>query len=419
MAQNQNCDKIMKDPISKEQFLIRQPAYPQTTLTDPYYYRVANRLASIIHDERLLDGWGESLCSRVALGLTGYLQDILTDSGIWRSFIEQCHTLYGKWLPYFECGEEYVPHELNEADVRFLVWYTLAMSADDDRRLLDPHDGQTAKAAVRLHAELDRIYDDPDAPVPSDYHISKGLELNNPAEADDVFHFGNWLFMHCYLMTPAYAMSIAEMTAGTDLRAKDAHEQLRHKLEESMMEDPTGPLALYLREWLFLIIEGKMPPRPRMKVKDEEAEPAEHPYYTRFMAYTDGEPIRYFHTYAELNRFFIEALGWGETENLPQLKPYSDFVLMVNREKGMLAARDVAKSIKLPGNPCYDASYARAHAIDLLTVRGLCPGDLLRYVLSRNGLPDAVFPAGHDAPLSVADADFTARCHLQKYYRGD
>ena len=87
----------MKDPISKEQFLIRQPAYPQTTLTDPYYYGVANRLARIIRNESLLKGWDSALSDRVALGLTGYLQDILTDSGVWRSFIESCNVLYGRW----------------------------------------------------------------------------------------------------------------------------------------------------------------------------------------------------------------------------------------------------------------------------------------------------------------------------------
>lgn len=407
----------MKDLISKEQFLLRQPSYPQTTLTDPYYYRVANRLAAIMVDEKLLPGWPAQLTARVALGLTGYLQDILTDSGLWRSFISECHTLYGRWLPYYDCGDSYIPHELNEADVRFLIWYTLCMNSDD-RRVTDPADKQIASAAERLHAELDRIYEDADAPLPEDYHISKGLELNNPAEADEVFHFGNWLFMHSYLLTPAYAMTISEMMASPSIRDDKSMESLRKALEESMMEDPTGPLALYLPEWLCLIIEGKMPPAPKRKGEESAGESSEHPYYTRFMAATGGEPIRYFETYEQLNRFFIDALGWEEGENLPQLKEHQDFVLLVNREKGMLAARDVAKCIKLPGNPCYDADYARTHAIDLLTVRGLCPGDLLRYILERDALPDAAFPGG-TARLSVADADFTARCYLQQYYRGD
>ena len=407
----------MKNPISKEQFLIRQPAYPQLTLTDPYYYEIANRLAIKIREDKLLEGWPEGETDRVALGLTGYLQDILTDSGLWRSFIERCHVLYGRWVPFYETGEDYIPHELNLPDVRFLIWYTLCMNYED-RRVWDPMDPAIEKAAEVLHAELDRIYEDPDAPVPEDYHISKGLELNNPAEADDVFHFGNWLFMHCWLMTPAYALTLAEMMADPSLGGGKDMEKLKRALEESMMEDPTGPLALYLREWLFLIIEGKMPPAPKMKV--EAAVPAgEHPYYTKFMAATGGERIKFFHTYEELNRFFIDALGWGEGENLAQLKQFSDFVLLVHPEKGMLAAREVAKCIRLPENPCYDEAFARDHAIDLLTMRGLCPGDLLEYVLEHKALPDARFPGTDDTRLVADNADFIARCYLQKYYRGD
>lgn len=407
----------MKNLISKQQFLTRQPAYPQVTPTDPYYYDVANRLAAIILSESLLQGWPEDASMRVALGLTGYLQDILTDSGIWRSFIERCHVLYGKWLPFYDLGEDYIPHELNEADVRFLVWYTLAMNCEE-RRLWNPMDEGIARAAHVLHEELDRIYEDPDAPVPTDYHISKGLELNNPAETDDVFHFGNWLFMYCYLMTPAYALTLAEMMSDPALREDKSMEKLKRALEESMMEDPTGPLALYLREWLFLIIEGKMPPEPVNK-QPEEQSAGDHPYFTKFTAATGGERIKFFHTYEELNRFFIDALGWEEGENLSQLKPFSDFVLMVHPKKGMLAAREVAKCIKLPENPCYDEAFAKDHAIDLLTVRGLCPGDLLQYVLEHKALPDAHFPGSDDYVLVRDNADFIARCYLQKYYRGD
>lgn len=407
----------MKNLISKEQFLLRQPAYPQVTLTDPYYYDVANRLASKIKNEKLLEDWPESVANRVALGLTGYLQDILTDSGIWRSFIERCHVLYGRWLPFYTTGDDYIPHELNEPDVRFLIWYTLCMNYED-RRVWNPMDEKIARTAEVLHAELDRIYEDPDAPVPEDYHISKGLELNNPAEADDVFHFGNWLFMYCYLMTPAYALTLAEMMADPSLRDDKGMEKLKHALEESMMEDPTGPLALYLREWLFLIVEGKMPPSPKNQ-HDEESISGEHPYYTKFVEATGGERIQFFHTYEALNRFFIDALGWEEGENLAQLKPFSDFVLLVHPKKGMLAAREVAKCIKIPENPCYDEAFAREHAIDLLTERGLCPGDLLQYVLERKALPDAHFPGSDDFRLVAENADFIARCYLQKYYRGD
>lgn len=405
----------MKDIISEQQFLLRQPNFPERTPSDRYYFRLSNRLADICRREKLLTDWPENVVGRAMLGLVGYFQDILTDSGLFRSMIEEHRRLYGKWLPFYPADDDYVPHELNLQDVRFMLWYTLAMNYEE-RHDLDPTDPEILRAAEILHAELDRLYDDPDTPVPEDYNISRGLELDNPEEADEVFRFGHWLFMHSYLMTPAYAMTLAELLMNPELKGGTDTDRLREALEESMMEDPTGPLALYLREWLFLIIKGEMPPEPP---RQSTGGVAEHKYYTKVMAYTGGSPIVFLPTYEDLNRFFRDALGWGDGENLPALKGSSGFVCLVNREKGMLVAKDVAGCIKLPDNPYYNPDYARRHAFELLTVRGRCPADLLHYLFEHDALPDARFPGSDDTALVTDNRDFIARCYLQKYYRGD
>ena len=408
----------MASLISEQKFLLCQPDFPNKSLSDLYYYNVANRLAQIIKDENLLDGWSEALHKTLALGLTGYLQDILTDSGIWRSFIEEHNRMYGSYLPFYATGDEYVPYELNEADVRFLVWYSLSLN-DDERRVWNPMDSAILSASQRLHEYLDEVYEDQDAPMPDNYYIWRGLEVKNPEETDQIFHFGHWLFMHCYLMTPAFAMTLAQIMSEPDIMKGAEMDLLRTRLEDAMMEDPTGPLAYYIREWVYLILEGKMPPVAMQATAPEVTGAKEHPYYTRFMSATGGQPIKFFATYQELNRFFIDALGWDDTDNLPALKQSKNFVLLVNREKGMLCAREVAACIKMPGNPCYNKEVAEQRAMDLLTVRGLCPADLLHYIFEHNALPDAHFPGSDDYALVHNNRDFIARCYLQKYYRGD
>lgn len=141
---------------------------------------MANDLAADIESNGMLLGWPEAAKNRVALGLTGYFQDIMTDSGVWRSFINRHHDLYGRWLPFYDADDDYIPYELNPQDVRFLIWYTLAMNCED-RRVWDPMDKDIENAAVALHAMLDRVYEDEDTPVPEDYHISYQLELEIPA----------------------------------------------------------------------------------------------------------------------------------------------------------------------------------------------------------------------------------------------
>lgn len=397
--------------ITMQQFLLRQPSAPEVTSTDRFYLDLANRLVDIAKEEKLFKDYPEKVIERAAMTLIGYYQDVICDAGIWRSFITECRRLYGYTVPFYDNGEEYMDFELNLIDVRFMTWYALSMNYEP-RRLAYPLDKELLEGADAWWRELDRVYDE--APLPEDYRLTHELEIHAEEDNEAILRLGNWLFMHCYLMTPAYALTLAEIASGFDLSNEDNLPAFQERLEQSMAEDPTGPLALYLREWLYLIIEGKLP-----KEKKQESG-LEHKYYTAFTRATGGKVTGFFSTYDELNRFFIKALGWTENEeHLPQMKNEHDFVLMVNKEKGMLLARNIAKCIKSPDNPLYDHAYASRHAIELLTERGCCPADLLHYVCENGMLPDAVFPGSDDHELVRKNWDFIARCYLQQYYRGD
>lgn len=397
--------------ITMQQFLLRQPAAPEVTATDEYYLNLANRLVEIAKEKHLFPSFPEKVIERAAMTLTGYYQDVICDAGIWRSFITECRRLYGYTVPFYDDGSDYMDFELNKMDVRFMTWYALSMSYDPERELY-PFDENLLKGADQWWEELDRVYDE--SPLPVDYRLTHELEMHAEEDSEAIFKLGNWLFMHCYLMTPAYAMTLAEIASGYDLSKDDNIPLFQERMEQSMSEDPTGPLALYLREWLYLIVDGKLPSR---KITPPTGE---HKYYTAFTRATGGKVIEFFSSYNDLNRFFIDSLGWADNqEHLPQMKGENDFILLVNKEKGMLLAKNIARCIKSPDNPLYDKEYAKSHAIDLLTVRGCCPADLLHYVCGHGWLPDAVFPGTSDHEVVEKNWDFIARCYLQQYYRGD
>ncbi|MFG6427798.1 DUF3843 family protein [Lepagella muris] len=415
--------------ITMQQFLLRQPCAPEETTTDAYYLSLANRLVDISREKGCFASYPEKVVERAAMTLVGYYQDVICDAGVWRSFITECRRLYGFTVPFYygvvsdnsrkdgeatesDNGEDYLDYELNRADVRFMVWYALSMNYEE-KRVENPFSEEILMGADAWWEELERVYDD--SPMPVDYRMTHELEIHAEEDSEAIYRLGNWLFMHCYLMTPAYALTLSEIASGVDLSKEEGMAELRQRLERSMSEDPTGPLALYLREWLYLIVEGKLPPLPK-----GVGEKPEHKYYTAFTRATGGEVIKFFSSYEEMNRFFIIALGWGDhQEHLPQLKGRHDYILMVSRDKGMLVAVDIARCISHPSNPIYDKEYARHHAIELLTERGRCPGDLLRYVCSNGWLPDAVFPGSDDHRLVADNWDFISRCYLQQYYRGD
>ena len=399
--------------VTKEQFLLRQPTSPEVTSTDRYYFELCNHLVDVAKEKNLFSSYPEKVMERCALALIGYYQDVICDAGVWRAFITECRRLYGYTLPFFSKeGEEYIDYELNLSDVKFMVWYALSMNYEN-RRVCYPFDKEIMEGAQAWFEELEKAYDE--SPIPENFRISPELEIHSEEDRPAIMQVANWLFLHCYLMTPAFAMTLSEITSEYDLTNEDNIVELQKRLDIAMWQDPTGPLALYLGEWLYLIIEGKPAPEPK---PDELKE--EHKYFTAFTKFTGGKTMEFFSTYEEMNRFFIEALGWNQGEDhLPQVKNDRDFVLMVDPQKGMLLARNIAKCIASPDNKLYDKEYASLHSMDLLTERGFCPGDLLRYICEKGWLPDAVFPGTDDHETVKNNWDFISRCYLQQYYRGD
>ncbi len=406
--------------ITQQQFLVNQPSFPAITSTDDFYRNVAERLLTAAIDAGYVKRWPEAVLRGAALVTVGYLQDVVVDAGVWRGFINENRRLYnGRTLPFYFVSDDYIDYELNPEDVRFMVWYSLAMLYEHTRTL-SPLDSDVEKIADAWFAIMENCYDD--APVPEDFHLSHELEVHDPEESERVARLAHWLYLHCWLLRPANALTMAEVAEDLP-EGEEGRKELAVRLDKAMNEYPTGPLALYLREWLWLVCEDRMPPMPRsQRIAEAEARNAEdHPYYTRFTAATGGKLIAYFKTYSDLNEFFITALGWAQgEEHLAQMKASEYFVLLVDRRKGMLLARDVARCIKDPDNEYYDSGYSRCHSMELLTVRGRCPMDLLRYVCGRGWLPDARFPGSEKDAAIVADNwDFIARCYLQQYYRGD
>ncbi len=405
--------------ITLQQFLVNQPSFPEPTATDEYYLHVAQQLMDAAMRSRLPERWPEEVIRSAALVATGYFQDVVADAGIWRGFINECRRLYGRSLPFYDTAEEYIDYELNPEDVRFVAWYALAMLYEH-RRDTSPMDEEVMRVAEKWYDLLEGRYEE--APHPEEFHLTHELEIHDIEEQERIARLGHWLYLHCWLLRPANALTLSEILADLP-EGEEGHKEMMERLNRAMNELPTGPLALYTREWLYLVAEDRMPPKSRAEkmAEREMAERPDHSYYTSFTKATGGERIAFFADYAELNRFFIEGLGWAQgEEHLAQLRDDRDFVLFVDPKKGMLLAKNIARCIAYPSNTLYDQDYARLHAIELLTVRGRCPFDLLKFVCEGGWLPDASFPGKErDTALVAANWDFIARCYLQQYYRGD
>lgn len=417
------------DSINIKQFLFYQPDGGAATATDKLYLAVANKLYHHWCDKALMQEANDDLKKVVCLGLTGYYQDIIADAGLWRSFIDRCKSLYGNYVPFHKDSEDYILYELNLADVEFVVWYYLAFNSMQFR-FISPLDNRIMVLAKELYHILEDEYDD--IPACESYKPFMDCELHNPEDTQALYDLGQWLFWRNWLLFPPFQLSYSQIYSQlveiqhNSPSPEVADQRINEVREQVMTSMPTGPLAMYLREYMSLLLEGKMPPAGKRETPAEE-----HPYYTAFMRATTGREICFIRTYEELNRFFIDGMDWeaGE-EHLPQFKGHSDFVLMATHDKGLMVAKGIAKCVKHPDNALYDQSHADKFAFTLLSQRGVCPADMLTHICKNGWLPDACFPEPASLTPSQPDAayrrelvadnwDFIARVYLQEYYRAD
>lgn len=393
-----------------ESFLLGQPCCPEETSTDRYYFNLANRLIEVAEKDTNVASLHPSLIERAALCVVGYFQDMIADAGLWHGFIDECRRLYATPVPFFSVSDNYIDYELNREDVGFIVWYAVAMYSDDRR--VYPFNTDIVALADAWYRELEYVYEN--SPRPEGYHLAHELDVYAEEDREMILRLGSWLYLHSWLLRPAFALTANEIISDMTAEGKD-NDEIAGAIQEAVKKEPTGPLALYIGEWVHLTVNHRLPLR-----REKKEERDVHPAFERLTLATGGEPVKFIEGYKAFNDFLIDELGWkpGE-EHLVQLKNCRDFVLMVNPQKGLLVAPDICRCIKAPSNPMYDEQFASEHAMDLLTVRGRCPHDLLSYICERSWLPDAKFPGSDDTRLVARFHDFIARCYLQLYYRGD
>lgn len=370
--------------------------YASLKPSDAYFIELSNRLYNEIIISELPDRYRKKL----ALYIAAYLEDIISGLGLWNAFRKEHRKLYGNHLPFFN-EDEYMDEEPNVSDICFIIWNTW-QKALYPHEYVSPRDQRINEQADVLYNIIYKSYEDAPENDFLDYYFQS---FADEKEADRKL---DWLFGHTYLTEPSMEPYIDRVTP-TD-----------------RFIIPTGPLALFLHEWIDLLSDSKKwkeikklylgePPIPAsMKEKNKDI-------YEKFTQYTGGYPLVYLNGYEALKNFLVDVLKWKNDENhtLPQMKAYSNFILMVNREKGLLLAKDICEYISDQKNPLYNQAKANENAFRLLTEETLCPPDLLTYCINNNMIPDLRIPGTEEKELAIKNADFIARHSLLYYYRGD
>ncbi len=113
------------DRIYIKQWLELKP-YNNQAPTDGYYLKLCNEVKkNIIANKQssvFLIYLDNDEIDALACFLTSYLEDLISETNIWNSFLTIHNRLYGKQLPFYELAE-YYENEINIQDICFLIWY--------------------------------------------------------------------------------------------------------------------------------------------------------------------------------------------------------------------------------------------------------------------------------------------------------
>lgn len=388
----------LADQINTAEWLKIHP-YAQLQPSDPYYVDLALKLYRMLK----LPYLPKPVSAKLSLYLAAYLEDQVSGLNLWKVFTSKHKQLYGTYLPFYDTTDSYEPDEVNREDIQFIIWNTW-QKARCRHEYINPLNEDIIRTANHLYPIFDKEYEY----APENETLARLMD--GYSEEKDADKKLDWLFGHSYLTEPSMSSYINDVTP------------------QDRFIVPTGPLALFLHEWITLLtpdtskwqqIKGLFftqdHPLPEKSLKKNKET------YRYFTNATGGKDIVYLNGYAELHRFLIDALKWKDDDahTLPQMKPYRNFVLMANPQKGILLAKDICEYIADPCNRLYKKEEAQVNAFRLLTEETLCPPDLLMKCIANGWIDDAEMPESGHKELVKRNADFIARHALLYYYRGD
>lgn len=246
--------------IDQKEYLLMQPGYPEVRESDKFYFGLANDVLRSVEQTKLAERIGEKTLKDVVLACIGYYQDVIVDGGLWRSFCTLHEELYGHSLPFYEKGDNYIDSELNGEDVRFMVWYVVECAVAGG---IDPFDADIKEFADIVFAKFEECYDF--APNADDYRMMDEIDIYDESQIKETYDYSYWLFWNSYLMRHAAREAMADnLQKGKQIVAQYrnpevAEPKLVELCQDTMHEYPTGPLALYIHEWLKAIVNNESP----------------------------------------------------------------------------------------------------------------------------------------------------------------
>lgn len=245
----------MKNRIYIQDWLKFKP-YNNHSITDNYYLKLSNDIKNTMINRpeflNIQSNLKEEEVNNLFCFLVSYFEDIISDTKLWSSFVSIHKRLYKKELPFFEL-DDYYEDEINNQDIRFLIWYFINTTQKD--KFILPFNSFITDVADIIYDIFDNAWDD--SPVNSHlktfYQIDSSVyDYYDARKLMDIVLFQSYLF---YFDTSA---EIRETE--TEIIQKGNNKEhllsiLRENRDTNLHNLHSRLLALNSKEWTSAIIK--------------------------------------------------------------------------------------------------------------------------------------------------------------------
>lgn len=231
--------------------------YGKTSKSDLYYLEICNEIQDKIYEQNfhlpLQDFIREEGISLFCMFLTSYLEDIISGSEVWNSFIKKHQEIYGKPLPFYDTEENYVEGEVNIQDVKFLVWYFI--NTVNKNVLLNPQDAFVQNLTDSIIGILETEYEY----APENDLLKKTYQITDAEDYYATRKLLDQILIKTYLFFPDTGFTILKQEDEIIQDGRNVESALNDNRDRFVHEAKTSLLALSPKEWAMLILGKKNP----------------------------------------------------------------------------------------------------------------------------------------------------------------
>lgn len=250
-------------PICAKDIADRHPGNMRTQ-SDMDYALVGNKILKRVQQYQFMDLDLEAV-REIVLRLTLYFEDVVSDLGIWRSFTSWCREHYGRYLPFYVVDDsEYHQDEPHLQDCMLITWY--AFTDIIPQGIHYPFN----KLVVTLSTEAFAVMDEEFENVAINEELKTFFQ-----KADFTNDFYNqramlqWLLFGCYLTHTFENNHILEQYEA-DFSNWSQSQRSYAAMCKVVYNQKTGPLALYAKDYLAMILDANGCQRQSRKVSEQE-----------------------------------------------------------------------------------------------------------------------------------------------------